>query len=228
MRKNDSIGSDAVVILKGIGNYTGSVKKTFKICANIADAEITVPDELWFKDYVNAGETDIAIGDKNITFDDQISVVLNGTTLQKDTDYTLVYADNSWVGNAVVTIKGMGGFAGSVEKTVPIKADLSEAASRWQSEISSIPEIRWRQPEHSYYGTELTSGKHFVIHTYENNVKIGDKTASVTVIGNEKNGFTGTLTENFSIVANAGILEVSGVESSYLYRRNTDPPAGYR
>ena len=31
--KNDSIGSDAVVILKGIGNYTGSVKKTFKICA---------------------------------------------------------------------------------------------------------------------------------------------------------------------------------------------------
>ena len=57
-----------------------------------------------------------------------------------------------------------------------------------------------------------------MIHTYENNVKIGDKTASVTVIGNEKNGFTGTLTENFSIVANAGILEVSGVESSYLYR----------
>ena len=40
----------------------------------------------------------------------------------------------------------------------------------------------------------------------------------MTVIGNEKNGFTGTLTENFSIVANAGILEVSGVESSYLYR----------
>ena len=49
-------------------------------------------------------------------------------------------------------------------------------------------------------------------------MKIGDKTASVTVIGNEKNGFTGTLTENFSIVANAGILEISGVESSYLYR----------
>ena len=217
--KNDSIGSDAVVILKGIGNYTGSVKKTFKICANIADAEITVPDELWFKDYVNAGETDIAIGDKNITFDDQISVMLNGTTLQKDTDYTLVYADNSWVGNAVVTIKGMGGFAGSVEKTVPIKADLSEAGIQVAigdqqytgDPVEAIPSI-------SYYGTELTSGKHFVIHTYENNVKIGDKTASVTVIGNEKNGFTGTLTENFSIVANAGILEVSGVESSYLYR----------
>ena len=217
--KNDSIGSDAVVILKGIGNYTGSVKKTFKICANIADAEITVPDELWFKDYVNAGETDIAIGDKNITFDDQISVVLNGTTLQKDTDYTLVYADNSWVGNVVVTIKGMGGFAGSVEKTVPIKADLSEAGIQVAigdqqytgDPVEAIPSI-------SYYGTELTSGKHFVIHTYENNVKIGDKTASVTVIGNEKNGFTGTLTENFSIVANAGILEVSGVESSYLYR----------
>ena len=68
-------------------------KRQFKICANIADAEITVPDELWFKDYVNAGETDIAIGDKNITFDDQISVVLNGTTLQKDTDYKMCIRD---------------------------------------------------------------------------------------------------------------------------------------
>ena len=59
------------------------MKKTFKICANIADAEITVPDELWFKDYVNAGETDIAIGDKNITFDDQISVVLTEQHFRK-------------------------------------------------------------------------------------------------------------------------------------------------
>lgn len=81
----------------------------------------------------------------------------------------------------------MGGFAGSVEKTVPIKADLSEAGIQVAigdqqytgDPVEAIPSI-------SYYGTELTSGKHFVIHTYENNVKIGDKTASVTVIGNEK------------------------------------------
>lgn len=59
-------------------------------------------------------------------------------------------------------------------------------------------------------------------------MKIGDKTASVTVIGNEKNGFTGTLTENFSIVANAGILEVSGCREQLPVPRNTDPPAGYR
>lgn len=214
---NDKTGSDAVVILTGRGNYTGSVKKKFTICGNIADAVITVPDEIWFKDYVTADETQIAFDEKNIEFD--VKVVMDGVELAKDTDYTLTYADNTWVGNASVTITGIGSWAGSITKQVPIKADLSEPGisitvgdqKYTGNPVEAVPSI-------TYYGTELASGKHFIIHTYENNTNIGTDTASVTVIGNEKNGFTGTLTESFSIVAAPGTLTVSGVESSYKYR----------
>lgn len=216
---NDRTGTNAVVILTGIGNYTGSVRKTFEICGNIADANITVPDELWFKDYVPAGATDVAFGDVEITFDDDVKVVLDGTELVKGTDYTITYANNTWVGNASVIIKGKGSLAGSVEKIVPIKASFDEDAIEVTvgdqkytgNPVEAVPSV-------TYYGTELTAGKHFIVGAYANNVNIGKDTASVELIGNERNGFSGVLTANFSIVSAPGTLTVSGVESSYKYR----------
>ena len=217
---NDRTGTNAVVILTGIGNYTGSVRKTFEICGNIADANITVPDELWFKDYVPAGATDVAFGDVEITFDDDVKVVLDGTELVKDTDYTITYANNTWVGNASVIIKGKGSLAGSVEKIVPIKASFDEKDAievtvgdqkYTGNPVEAVPSV-------TYYGTELTAGKHFIVGAYANNINIGKDTASVELIGNERNGFSGVLTANFSIVSAPGTLTVSGVESSYKYR----------
>lgn len=216
---NDRTGTNAVVILTGIGNYTGSVKKTFEIRGNIADADITVPDELWFKDYVPADKTSVAFDEIEIVFDDQVKVTMNGTELVKDMDYTLTYANNTWVGNASVIVKGMGSWAGSVEKIVPIKADFSEPGIEVTigdqkytgNPVEAVPSI-------TYYGTELTAGKHFIVGSYQNNVNIGKNTASVEVIGNERNGFSGVLTENFSIVSTPGTLTVSGVEASYKYR----------
>lgn len=216
---NDRTGTNAVVILTGIGNYTGSVKKTFEIRGNIADADITVPDELWFKEHVPADKTSVAFDEIEITFDDQVKVTMNGTDLEQNKDYTLTYANNTWVGNASVIIKGMGSWAGSVEKIVPIKADFSEPGIEVTignqkytgNPVEAVPSI-------TYYGTELTAGKHFIIGAYENNINIGTNTASVELIGNEKNGFSGVLTENFSIVSTPGTLTVSGVEASYKYR----------
>lgn len=223
---NTKTGSDAVVILTGCGNYTGSVKKKFEICGNIADAEITVPDELWFKDYVDEGETSIAYGEKNITFDDDVKVVMDGTELVQGTDYTLSYSNNTWVGTASVTVKGMGSWAGSAVVTVPIKADLSEEGiemsvgnqSYTGNPIAAVPVI-------TYYGTALSSGTHFIIYGYENNTNIGTDTASVTVIGNTNNGFSGELTGTFSIVAATGVLTISGVEESYKYRGDQITPS---
>lgn len=97
------------------------------------------------KDYVNAGETDIAIGDKNITFDDQISVVLNGTTLQKDTDYTLVYADNSWVGNASSYPSRVWEALRERGEDGSDKADLSEAGIQVAIGDQQYTGDRWRQ-----------------------------------------------------------------------------------
>lgn len=216
---NDKTGTNAVVILTGRGNYTGSVKKKFEICGNIADATITVPDELWFKDYINSSDTNIAFDATNITFDDQVEVSMNGTALVKDTDYTITYADNTWVGNASVIIKGKGSWAGSVVKTVPIKASLDEPGIKvtiGNQKYTGNPVEA--EPTITYYGTALTSGKHFIVGSYSNNTNIGTDTASMMILGNEKNGFTGTCTEKFSIVSTPGTLTISGVEKSYKYR----------
>lgn len=217
---NDRTGTNAVVILTGIGNYTGSVRKTFEICGNIADADITVPDEVWFRDYAPSVNPDGSFDEVEITFDDQVEVALDGTVLEKNKDYTLTYANNTWVGNASVIIKGKGSLAGSVEKIVPIKASFDEKDAievtvgdqkYTGNPVEAVPII-------TYYGTALTAGKHFIVVGYENNVAIGKDTASVELIGNENNGFSGTLTANFSIVSAPGTLTVSGVESSYKYR----------
>lgn len=216
---NNKIGSEAVVILTGKGNYTGSVRQKFTISGNIAEADISVPSAVWYEDYVVNGTAPT-----EITFNDQIHVSVNGVELTQATDtaagdYTITYSNNTWVGNAKVTIKGTGSLAGTVTKEVPIKADLSEAAvvmtvgdqTYTGNPVKAVPSLE-------YYGKALTVGTHFIVHTYENNTNIGTNTAKVVVIGNEKNGFTGTKEANFSIVAEAGTFNVSGVAESYKYR----------
>ena len=49
-----------------------------------------------------------------------ITAVYGGETLKKDTDYTLVYGQNTDVGTYKVTINGTGTYKGSVEKTYKI------------------------------------------------------------------------------------------------------------
>lgn len=222
---NNKLGSEAVVILTGKGNYTGSVRQKFAIRGNIADADISVPDAIWYDDYVVDGAAPT-----EITFNDQIHVSVNGVELKQATDtdagdYTITYANNTWVGNAKVTIKGTGNLAGTVTKEVPIKADLSEAAvvmtvgdqKYTGNPVKAVPSLE-------YYGKALTVGTHFIVHTYENNTNIGTNTAKVVVVGNEKNGFTGTKEANFSIVAEAGTFNVSGVAESYKYRGEAIEP----
>lgn len=220
-KNNDRIGSDAEVTLAGMGNYSGTVKQKFVIRGNIADAAITMPTEVFYKDYVPA---DYQEGDAlpEVTFDDEIELVADGRTLiqatadNPDGDYTVTYTDNTWVGTAEVTIKGTGAWAGSVTKEVLIKADLSETTmivgtqKYTGSKVEAVPVIE-------YYGIPLTVGTHFIIYDYDNNIEIGDN-AMVYVVGNPENGFTGTNKAAFSIVAEAGTLTVSGVEDSYKYR----------
>ncbi len=221
--KNTAVGKDAVVVLTGIGNFTGSVRQKFEICGSIAGAVVQVEDDIWYKDFVTSSGGNVALPTE-ITFDDKITVAVNGTKLVQGTDYTLSYANNKWVGTATVTVKGIGSYAGIVKKEVPIRADLSETTVTISDQkytgnpIKAVPIVE-------YYGTALTEGTHFIIHTYANNTNISNLGASVTIIGNEENGFSGTKTESFSIQADAGALSVSGVESSYLYRGTAIEPS---
>lgn len=220
--KNNAIGTDAVVILTGIGNYTGSVRQKFEIRGNIADATIEMPSSVSYSDVVAANG---GVEPSEIKFaDDEIVLTMGTNKLEKDVDYEVSYANNTWVGAATITFKGIGSYAGTVTKNFMITAKLTEPEvtvvvgdqQYSGSPVKAIPVVK-------YYGKALTEGDHFIIASYKNNTNITDS-AEVTIIGNDSNGFSGTRTETFSIVANTDMLEISGVAESYLYRGKAIEP----
>ncbi len=92
----------------GIGNYTGTLKKNFKVqAAPIEENDISVPQTAA---YAKGGAK------PNVT------VTVNGRSLVMNTDYTVLYKNNKKVGNiAKVVIKGKGNYSGSVTKTFNIE-----------------------------------------------------------------------------------------------------------
>ena len=92
----------------GIGNYTGTLKKNFKVqAAPIEENDISVPQTAA---YAKGGAK------PNVT------VTVNGRSLVMNTDYTVLYKNNKKVGNiAKVVIKGKGNYSGSVTKMFSIE-----------------------------------------------------------------------------------------------------------
>lgn len=103
-QNNDKAGT-ASIIFTGIGAYTGTVKKTFKIQAyDISQLAKSVTMEKSYAYQKNGckPKPEIAFGDR---------------LLKEGTDYTLTYKNASKAGNsAYVTIKGKGNFKGTFTK----------------------------------------------------------------------------------------------------------------
>ena len=98
---NTKVGT-ATVMITGKGNYTGSRSLTFAITAkNISACTVSkIANELYTGKALKPS----------------LTVKDGGTTLKKDTDYTISYADNKKAGKATVTVTGKGNYTGS--KTV--------------------------------------------------------------------------------------------------------------
>ncbi|MBQ0027541.1 MAG: carbohydrate binding domain-containing protein [Lachnospiraceae bacterium] len=95
----------AKVVIAGIGKFTGTVNKTYRINAfKLAnDAEgLTYSKDLGNVEYVAKGVTP----DVNISY--------QGARLVNGVDYTLSYSKNAALGTAKVTVKGKGNFSGSI------------------------------------------------------------------------------------------------------------------
>ncbi len=109
--KNVKAGT-ATVTVKGIGKYTGTVKKTFKIAP--FDIQQNPEGKL---SYQTAGmEIPYMKGGSKLKASD-LKAVFNGINLVEGTDYTLVYSGNKKLGTATVKIKGKGNFKGT---TAPV------------------------------------------------------------------------------------------------------------
>ena len=107
---NTKVGT-AKVTIKGKGNYSGSVSKTYSIKNNFKKATVS-------------GISTKAFTGKNIT--QSITVKYNGKTLKKGTDYTVSYSSNKNIGTATVKIAGKGSCTGTITKTFKINPAKQE------------------------------------------------------------------------------------------------------
>ena len=104
--QNNTNAGTATVTIKGKGDYTGTVQKTFKINkAAISKAKFA---SIAAKTYTGKA------------LKPGVKVTFGGSTLKAKTAYTLTYSANKNVGTATVTVKGKGNFSGSKKLTFKI------------------------------------------------------------------------------------------------------------
>ena len=146
-----------------------------------------------------ANATISAIPDQNYTgyaITPTVTVTLGGSTLVLNRDYNLTYTNNTNVGTAVVTVNGLGNYAGS-SKTASFRIVTPSVTN---ATITTIPDQTYTGyaicPSLTVYSNNgwLREGTDYTV-SYTNNVNIGTATVVITGIGR----YSGTKTVNFRI-----------------------------
>ena len=185
---NKEVGK-ASIIIKGIGNYTGTVTKTF----NIKSVEENKVEDV--------NKMNVSIVDKQtytgikITPDVEIKTS-DGKALKRDTDYKLRYYDNINVGSAKIEITGIGNYNGT--KTITFEIIPKQISATIIKDIT----------DQKYTGEEIkpkvqiTDGSSKLVEdkdyevSYDNNIETG--VALIKIIG--KGNYTGTTNKSFRII----------------------------
>ena len=108
---NINVGT-ATIIYTGKNNYTGEIRKNFKI----TEASIT--------DDMIANIPSVTYNTKPHT--PEVTVTFEGSPLEAGKDYDVAYTNNIYAGTATVTVTGKGNFTGTASKTFTInKAGLT-------------------------------------------------------------------------------------------------------
>ncbi len=175
------------------GKYTGTASTTFTIKkATLSNDTCTIsaiPDQTFTESEIKPEPT----------------LTVNGRTLVKGTDYTVVYKDNTNVGTATITIKGQGNYTGTYTGSFTIvkKNDPTPEKINLSSAVITVA-------DQTYTGKALTPSITVVLNgavlpasaytvTYSNNVNVG--TATVTITG--KGNYVGSTSATFAIKAAA-------------------------
>lgn len=140
-----------------------------------------------------------------------VVVTMNGRVLNRGTDYTVSYSNNTNVGTATMTVTGIGSFSGTKTINYTIEAKniencLTTAVDNYQYTGSTYtPNVSVTD---SSTGKTLIAGTDYTI-TYSNNTNPG--TASITITALSKN-YTGSKVIPFKITS----ASVSGLRTSSI------------
>ena len=214
---NVECGGTATVTITGIGNYTGTITKTFEIStAEIHDSDVTGLED----SYVYTGDA--------IT---PVPVIHIGTRdLIAGTDYVITYSDNNVNAGETVTItisqKDGSNYtiATPIERTFTItRAPFNTATFVGISgETYPYTGAEIRPVEITFNGHTLVEGTDYTISYSDDVINAGDKSVSIEGIGN----FEGTVVGTYTITPLEITDEsISGIEERYFYTGLAIEPA---
>lgn len=113
---NNIDAGTATVTITGMGDYTGTISKNYKISAkSISEATVTL--ETTNYSYDGTAKQPL------VTVEDGLTILVNGT------HYIISYSNNVNVGTAAVTVTGKGNYTGTVTRTFAINAKIVDEKS---------------------------------------------------------------------------------------------------
>ena len=203
---NVNVGT-AVVTVKGIGRYSGTIRKTFRIAA--FDLKKNAGGKLT---YNTSAKVPYMKGGSKLTESD-LRAVFDGVKLVEGVDYTLSYSANKKLGTATVKIKGKGNFKGT---TAPISSTIEKQNLANLTDIAAEDLLMKKAKSYNrvnpvlrdFDGKVLKKGKDYTITGYTKE----DGTTSIT--GTPKTGdiirvkvegrncYTGVSYADFRIIEN--------------------------
>ncbi len=198
----------ATMTIKGSGNCTGSVSKTFKILPSLQTCQISLSKDSY--DYNNG-----------IACVPEVTVRDGNKILREDKDYKLTYSNNVNAGYAMVTITPAGDYRDEITKEYIIQPNSIENAVVTLGETIYSYDGSAKKPQVVSVvlnGKTLVAGTDYEI-GYTNNINEGTAYVIITGVGN----YTATLSQSFRILPyNAGMDSVyekgdTLISGDYIY-----------
>ncbi|MBQ2117230.1 MAG: InlB B-repeat-containing protein, partial [Lachnospiraceae bacterium] len=190
----------ATVRITGMGRFSGTVTKTFNITAQpVSAAEISFDGNGNSFPYVKGGTIP------------EITVKCDGNVLRKGVDYTVTGKNNQKVGNAMLVIKGIGNYSGTVNKSFAVTTqDIAKV-------LLMLPDVEYTGRKGGYKTKPVlmdTSGKTLSTSDYDgknviykdaagnvldkNSIANTGDVISVTIKG--KGNYSGEITGTYRII----------------------------
>lgn len=166
---NNIRAGESWVIIKGLGNYDQTKRVYFNIVASL---ETAIIDDIEEQIYTGNPVTP------------PVKVACGGNTLVLNQDYTVVYANNTTVGDASITIRPLTSYyTGTIVKKFQITNRINSAT------VSGVPATvtytgQAYTPEVTVVmgGKTLTRDVDYTV-SYRNNVRVGTATVVITGMG---------------------------------------------
>ena len=209
---NKNVG-EAAVTVKGKGNYTSSISKSFYITAKAIDS------------------TDITLGQSSFIYDGsektpEVTVKDGEVTLSPETDYSINYLNNKNIGTATVLISGKGNYNGFTSKNFYITEEIKPNIENYSislSENTYIYDSTAKTPSVTIKNDSetLVWGTDYKVE-YINNINAGKASVAISALGDYIGNVTKTFTIKPKSISNAS-LTLS--DDSYTYDGNAKRPS---